>query len=155
MRAIQIVVVALLVAMGTLMMFFSYTQTDLAMKLAYIGVGVGITSVAITFLSIWIAQESDRKMKAIANLEFDEKAAMLEEYETFFKQNFDMTKLERFMWDMEAITHVAKWADQAKRAKVAVSIDTIATAVTSKIHQDSLHRLRQLSLNIRLCKQGC
>lgn len=74
---------------------------------------------------------------------------MLEEYEAYFKQNFDKTKFERFRWDMEAIAHVAKWAAGSKRDRVSNSIDTIVTAINSKITKDSLDRLKELSSTIK------
>ena len=140
-------------AMGILLIFLANfapdLAPDLAMKLEVMAAGVGVTSLGVAFLSAWIARMSDAKMMAIANLEFDEKAAMLEKHESYFKQRFDMTQFEIFRWDMEAIAHVAKWAAKGKRERVSTSIDAIAASVAANITKDSLDRLRQPSSTIR------
>jgi len=146
---VLIFVTFVLIALGILVTFLSRLSTDLSIKTALIGVGVGIIAVGIGFLGVWIAQKSDNKMAAIANLEFDEKGAMIEEYEAYFSKNFDKTKFERFRWDLEAMAHVAEWADEDKRARISRSVDIITTAVDGKVTKDSLERIRSLSSKIR------
>jgi hypothetical protein len=88
-------------------------------------------------------------MTSIANLEFDEKGAMIEGYEAFFSQNFDKTEFEKFRWDLEAITHVSRWADKEKRERISRSVDNIASSVNNKVTKDSLERIKALSSKIR------
>lgn len=123
--------------------------TDIDREIAYMGGGAGIAAIGVGFLGAWIAQKSDDKMRAIANLEFDEKGAMMEEYEAFFSKNFDKVKFERFRWDLEAIAHVAKWAAKDKRGRVSESVDRIAAPLGSSVTKDSLDRIKWLSSKIK------
>lgn len=61
-------VAILLVLLGLGVVFLSRLPAELALKVAFIGSGVGITSVVVAFLGIWIAQKSNEKISAIANL---------------------------------------------------------------------------------------
>jgi len=144
-----IVVAIFLVVGGLVLMSLSQCTTDLDRKIAFIGSGAGITSIGIAFLGAWMGRKSDNKMKAIANLEFDEKGAMMEEYEAFFSNNFDKGKFERFRWDLEAIAHVAKWAAKDKRDRVSESVNRIAGTVSSSVTKDSLDRIKWLSSRIK------
>jgi len=146
---ILIVVAVFLVVAGLVFTSLSSLTTDPDRKIAYIGGGAGITGLGVGFLAAWMGRKSDNKMKAIANLEFDEKAAMLEGYEAFFSKNFDKGKFERFRWDLEAIAHVAKWAAKDKRDRVSESVNRIAGTISSSVTKDSLDRIKWLSSKIK------
>ncbi len=118
-------------------------------QVGILGAGAGISSIGLGCLAIWLSIKSDDKMTSIANLEFDEKGAMMQEYETYFTHNFDEAKFEQFKWDLEAIAHVAKWSDEDKQERLSRSLDAIAASVTGKATEDSIRRIRFLSSKIK------
>ena len=141
---------------GLVTMFVSPLAAAVALQVGLLGTGAGITSIGLGCLAIWMSIKSDGKMTSIANLEFHEKGAMIQEYETYFRNNFDVTKFERFKWDLEALAHVARWANKEKRASVCRSVDTILGSVDKKATKDGIERIRFLSSKIsgQACKGG-
>lgn len=123
--------------------------TDIGTKLGLWAIGVGIFGLGIGWAAIKISSDSDAKMSALANHAFDEKAAMMEQYEDFFRENYTGVKFERFRWDLEAISHVAKWADQEKRDRVARSVETIEKAVRLHVTKDSMDKILALADKIQ------
>ena len=57
------------------------------MKLLSVGLGIlGILSLIISFIAILIAKKSDWMMEAIANLEYDEKLAIMADHSEKIKK---------------------------------------------------------------------
>ncbi len=146
-RFLILAIVFIVVGIGT--MFVPLLVAKVELQVGFLGTAAGITSIGVGFLGAWIAQKSDTKMKAIANSEFDEKGAMIQKYEAYFNSNFDEAEFNRFRWDLEAMAHVAKWADKDKRLKISQSADKIVMAVNGKATDGDLERIRSLSLQIR------
>ncbi len=119
-------------------------------QLGVFGIVLGFVAIAIGLFGWDIAQESDEKMQAIANLEFDGKAAMLERYEADFKVSFKKAEFEGFCWDMKALAHVAKWAKPEKRTRVGRTLSVVADGLASnnQVTKDSVEELRRLSQDI-------
>ena len=57
---------------------------DISFGIILVPLGIGIFSIGLGFLSVTIANESDKKMTALAELDFLEKNAMMHEYMLFF-----------------------------------------------------------------------
>ncbi|MDO8635676.1 MAG: hypothetical protein Q7R34_05445 [Dehalococcoidia bacterium] len=77
-------------------------------------IGLGVLSIVIAVVASWIAVSSDRKMKAIANLEFDEKRAMIELHSNVLRKDYDKSHFDRLHCDIEALGHVASVVSQRK-----------------------------------------
>jgi hypothetical protein len=126
------------IVFGLLFNFLIYLTSDLSLKLGFLAVGIGIVSIGVGGLGMWIARESDDKMKALANLEFDEKVVAMENYlDEFAEPTFTSNALEpeykKFLWDLRAATHVARWADDNKRREARQRLDKIIGHLTGKM----------------------
>lgn len=138
-----------LVALGVLVNFSSYLTKDLSLKATVIGVGVGIIGVGVGFLGMWIAQGSENKMRAMANLEFDEKVVAMENYmDEFSEPAFSVDNLQseyrKFVWDLRATTHVARWADEKRRIEARQRLDRIMGRLTGKMDDTRLDEVKTL-----------
>jgi hypothetical protein len=137
-----------LVALGLSTTLWSTWVTDVNLKVALLGVGVGVVATGVGFLGLSIAQKSEHKMKALANLAFDEKTAMMQYYEAYFRQNFAQPEFERFRWDLEAMAHVARWAGREQRIRTSGSVSVIIAALQGKVPDADLERIKSLRAEI-------
>ena len=89
------------------------------------------------------------KMIALANLEFDEKAAILENYLDLFSNpavgtRIDDTCQRRFLCDLRAETQVAKWADKKKRLEARQQLDKIMGHIAGKVDDTMFEEMKGL-----------
>lgn len=112
-------------------------------------IGLAGLSVIVAGVAVWIAWASDRKMKAIANLEFDEKRAMLQQYRSALSVTYNTLKLDQFICDLEAMTNVACYADKSKRTSASGTVDTIIQALPQQVPQATIDALKKLSSRIK------
>jgi len=143
-------VAIVLVGIGLLVVFLSHITTDLYLKMAFIGAGVGIVAIGVAFLGAWIAQKGDNKMRAIANLEFDEKVVAMENYldefsEPTFAEELLESEYKKFLWDLRAMTHVAKWADKNRRRESRQRLERITIHLAGKMDATRLNEVKRLS----------
>lgn len=80
-----------------------------------ISIGLGILSFIISIIAIIIAIKSDRKMKAIANLEYDEKLAIMASHSEKVKTEDNLASIERIKHDLSAVSNLRKYADRGKK----------------------------------------
>lgn len=119
--------------------------------------GIGVMAVGLGLVSAAIAKKSDVKMAALANLEFDEKAVMMQRYLDYFTGSVIgqlhggplHPKYIEFLGDLRAMTHVAKWADKTKRQEARKRLNVIVRQLEVKMDGASL----DLDEIRRLCDQ--
>lgn len=113
----------------------------MADMLAWVSIGLGGLSVAIAvlavILTIVLSKKSSKQMKAIANLDFDEKAAMMAFYA-------ELNVLERFKWDLSALTHVAEWVENSKLKKVIKTVDDFVALRKPGATGDELKTIKEI-----------
>lgn len=112
MKRIVVTVIALLLFVGGIVLTVVkaidlFWGAGTSLDASMLSIGIGIISVSVAGFAFLISMNSDDRMKAISNLEFDEKASMLEHYESVFRAGFNKDEFEMFRWTSEAISHVA------------------------------------------------
>ena len=101
-----------------------------------IAIGVSIIAICITIIAIGIAHSSEKKMKALTALNFDEKMAMMSDYKTSidnWKERGDANAIknnkrqerkdiegivDRCKYDLSAISHLIPWAEDKDKEKL-------------------------------------
>jgi hypothetical protein len=79
---------------------------------------LGILSLVISIIAIGIAIKSDRMMKSIANLEYDEKLAIMASHSERIKTDKTLGSIERVKNDFSAVSHLQKYADSTRKEKL-------------------------------------
>jgi len=80
--------------------------------------GLGILSFIISIFAIKIAKKSDQMMRAIANLEYDEKLAIMADHSEKIKNDKSSGYIERIKNDFSAVSNLQKYADEKKKEKL-------------------------------------
>ena len=83
-----------------------------------LSVGLGMLSFIISIIAIVIATKSDQKMKAIVNLEYDEKLAIMASHSERIKTDKSLGSIERIKNDFSAVSNLQKYADDKKKEKL-------------------------------------
>ena len=73
-------------------------------------------SIFISIMALYISSKSDQKMKALTNLEFDEKIVMMSVY----KDNIlnDLSNIRRMKNDLRAVSNLIKYANPKRKEEV-------------------------------------
>jgi len=162
---------ALFLLVSLVALIYAFLADD---QVSWISLSVSFSSLALGFTSIrmgseashlgnealGLAQASDQMMKSVASLEFAEKGAAIRSYTEAFNENLTNAQLlfPRFRWDVEAVSHVSKWAAESDRSRLANELDQaidrlqalLAYIQTDHGYQRSdLANLRTLSSRIR------
>ena len=78
---------------------------------------VAVIAVLISICAYWVSRRSDKRMKAIANLEFLEKMAMMEFYSVDIEKQADCYKAnkhlqEKVKYDIKSCLQLSGWVDK-------------------------------------------
>ncbi len=79
---------------------------------------LGILSLAISIIAIGIAIKSDRMMKSIANLEYDEKLAIMASHSEKIKTDKSLGFIERIKNDFSAVSNLQVYANSKRKEKL-------------------------------------
>ncbi|MCZ7399173.1 MAG: hypothetical protein O8C62_05740 [Candidatus Methanoperedens sp.] len=79
---------------------------------------LGILSFAISIIAIGITIKSDRMMKSIANLEYDEKLAIMASHSEKIKTDKSLGFLERIKNDFSAVSNLQVYANSKRKEKL-------------------------------------
>ncbi len=121
-----------------------------AIVVGVLSLWLGANSLSIAENALSIAKESDGKMTAVANLEFDEKASVMEEYLDYFSSPVgtravsEEVNQRQFLNDLRAMTHVAKWADKKKRTEARQRLDKIREHIVGKVDDTIFEEVKKL-----------
>lgn len=128
------------------------------------GIGLAMISIALGFIALGIGAKSEEQTAALANLQFDEKAVAMENYLKEFGEGVTVStsggtyppagpppeiqsEYKKFLWDLRAMSEVARWADSQKRAEAASRLGEIRKTLVGKIRDTDLGEVA------RLCSQ--
>lgn len=87
-------------------------------SMEFLSIGLGIVSFGISIIAIVIAIKSNRKMKAMANLEYDEKLAIMASHSERVKMDKSLCSIERIKNDFSAVSNLRKYADYKKKEEL-------------------------------------
>jgi len=140
-----------LATVGVLLILIHRIQPEISTLAGYdvVNFGAAAIGIGIAFLGLDIARESDDKMKAIANLQFDDKVVAMEDYmDGFSDKSFDSKLLEpeykKFIWNLRAMAHVARWADKERRREARVKLNAIISHLEGKMDTKRLDEVKSL-----------
>ncbi|MGA1870821.1 MAG: hypothetical protein ACMUJM_19980 [bacterium] len=78
-------------------------------------IALGLLSLVMSAIAFWFACKSDKKMQAIADLNFDEKLAMFAGYLERADSNLSVQRIERLRNDFLAVSNLHRYASQSKK----------------------------------------
>lgn len=122
-----------------------------------IPIGLALVSMALGYYSLILAITSGRRMKAIANLEFDEKIVMMGIYKEAIinKKNEEIKiriDLERVKNEFQAVSNLKRYADENRKDKlineyIRPIIDSIEKDENlKKKYKDALNEIKKIAL---------
>jgi len=123
--------------------------TILSIGIALIGVGFTLVAKGIAEVSWKIAFDSDERMRAMANLEFYEKMAMIQVYITCMCQKgtdeYNKAYADRIFYDLKGAKQLEEWVKDPEIAKMLDDgIKTlIAKALAGQEHEHLIKRLQE------------
>lgn len=79
---------------------------------------LGIIAIGISIIAIYISIKSDKRMKALASLEFDEKLAVMASHSERIKTDKSLGFIERIKNDFSAASNLQKYADAKKKEEL-------------------------------------
>lgn len=88
------------------------------MTIEYIALGLGALSFLMSVVAVWIAASSDRQMKALSNLEFQEKLAAMAGHLSAIRQDKSSLRAEQIRNDLAATSSLQSYASKEKQAKL-------------------------------------
>jgi len=97
---------------------FNIKRQDTGEIMELLSAGLGILSFIISIFAIKIAKKSDQMMRAIANLEYDEKLAIMASHSERIKNDKSSGYIERIKNDFSAVSNLQKYADEKKKEKL-------------------------------------
>jgi hypothetical protein len=83
-----------------------------------IALGLGALSLLVSVVAVWIAISSDRRMRALSNLEFQEKLAAMAGHLNAVKQDKSPLRAERIRNDLVAVSSLQEYAPAEEQEKL-------------------------------------
>ncbi len=84
----------------------------------YLALGLGILSLLVSAFAVWLAIVSDRRMKALSNLQFQEKLAIMASHLKNLRVDKSVLGAERILNDLEGASHLRKYVAKEKQEKL-------------------------------------
>lgn len=84
----------------------------------YLALGLGILSLVVSAFAVWLAIASDHRMKALSNLQFQEKLAIMANHLMNLNGNKSLLGAERILNDFEGATHLREYVAKEKQEKM-------------------------------------
>lgn len=110
-------------------------------NIALFSIGLAIVPFGVAIISIGVSTRSDEKMTALAELNFVEKHAMLQQYINEFKyQNFD--NIHRCKLDLKATLEIKDWIDPEKKEKLIKDVIKLIGGALSNQYYFDLERVK-------------
>ena len=79
---------------------------------------LGVIAVSMSAIALYISIRSDQRMKDLANLEFDEKLAVMASHRERIKTNRSLGFIETIKNDFSAVSNLQKYADRKKKEEL-------------------------------------
>jgi hypothetical protein len=130
--------------------YFEIVPMDLPLFCTLVGLGLGFITIGLFYMGHVISLSSKEQMKALTNLNYYEKMAMLEGYKTKYAiHTTDAIKrdLEKVHYDIKAVTALRKWMGPKKIEELKRSACETATYVQVRYpgseYKDSITKLKK------------
>lgn len=88
----------------------------------YLALGLGILSLLVSAFAVWLAIVSDRRMKALSNLQFQEKLAVMASHLKNLRVDKSPLGAEKILNDFEAASYLRKYVAKEKQEKLICGI---------------------------------
>lgn len=88
------------------------------MRFDNVAIVLGIISLLISGLALWISMGSDRRMQAIASLDFHEKLAVMASHLRNVKQDYSPLRAEQIKNDFAAASSLLRYVTDADRQQM-------------------------------------
>jgi len=79
---------------------------------------LGIIAISMSAIALYISIRSYQRMKDLANLEFDEKLAVMASHSERIKTNRSLGFIETIKNDFSAVSNLQKYADRKKKEEL-------------------------------------
>ncbi|HAW57895.1 MAG TPA: hypothetical protein DCX03_02585 [Bacteroidales bacterium] len=79
---------------------------------------LGVISLLISVFAAWLAVSSDRRMKALSNLQFQEKLAVMANHLKNIASDKSSLRAETILNDFEGASHLREYASKDKKEKL-------------------------------------
>jgi len=79
---------------------------------------LGIIAIVVSAIALYISIRSGQRMKDLANLEFDEKLAVMASHRERIKTNRSLGFIETIKNDFSAVSNLQKYADRKKKEEL-------------------------------------
>ena len=79
---------------------------------------LGVIAISMSAIALYISIRSDQRMKDLANLEFDEKLAVMASHRERIKTNRSLGFIETIKNDFSAVSNLQKYADRKKKEEL-------------------------------------
>lgn len=83
-----------------------------------ISILLGIIAIGISIIALIISFKSDKRIEALANLEFDEKLAVMASHSERIKADKSLSSIERIKNDFSAVSNLQKYANSKKKEEL-------------------------------------
>lgn len=124
--------------------------------LSLLGISLGLVSLAIAFIALFIALSSNPPTKVFAGLEFNKRLVSMKNLAAAGSlvgvvevQGAGMQKTEAFLWDLRAMAQVYKWADKPRLVEARALIEN------APLYFEGLVSAATLSEVKKLCRLIC
>jgi hypothetical protein len=117
-----------------------------------VGLGTGFLSISIGFLALYVSNISDRRMKAMAKLEFYEKMAMVQQYIMDMSRTdpdtytYNKAYADRIFYDLKGAKQLEDWVKDPEIIKMlSDGIQKLMNKVLAEQkHENLIKRLQQI-----------
>jgi len=83
-----------------------------------VSLALGMFSLVISLVALFIAMQSARMMKSVANLEYDEKLAVMASHSEKIKADKSLRLIETIRNDFYAVSNLKKYASNEKKDRL-------------------------------------
>ena len=110
---------------------------------------LGIIAISMSAIALYISIRSDQRMKDLANLEFDEKLAVMASHSERIKTNRSLGFIETIKNDFSAVSNLQKYADRKKKEELIENyiIPILEDILNNKISGQSAVAVAELILH--------
>jgi len=145
---------SLLFVLFILILLGSLLQRDLlpaALQIGFLGIVLGLFSVGLGFTALGLGTKSEQQMRALANLEFDNRLASMKNLiaggnlrGAIQVQNVLKPKTDAFLRDLRSMAHVSRWASEVRLAEARHLLAGVPRCFEGLVDSSTLDEVRSL-----------
>lgn len=127
----------------TLVASFIFTFSRIQDPIIWLGITLALFSVALGCLSFYFSNNSDERMQAMADLQFDEKLVVLYEYSQVLGPRKEMAK--DVLYSVRAALRISKWASPEVKSEFRIEFEKVTSASKEFLDKELVENLKSLS----------